>query len=59
MDTSVTLVDYVKISWFSTSISIFVGAIGAGLENEELVRESTYGYRQIKRYERTREEQGK
>lgn len=42
---------YIKIAWFAASISTVAGAIGAGLSNEKLVRESTYGYRQQQRYE--------
>ena len=30
------------------------GAIGAGLLNDELIKESTYGYRQRVRYEEQR-----
>lgn len=41
---------YIKISWFAASISTVAGAMGAGLSNEELVRESTYGYRQKQRH---------
>lgn len=53
---SVSFVNYLKIAWFCSSISIVVGAIGAGLKNEELVRNSTYGYRQYKRYEKYQDE---
>ncbi|MYL34738.1 5,10-methylene-tetrahydrofolate dehydrogenase [Pontibacillus yanchengensis] len=45
------VLDYLRLSWLSTSISTIAGAIGAGLENEELVRNITYGYRQKRRYQ--------
>lgn len=51
LDATPTIVNYFKIAWFAASLSIVAGAIGAGLANEELVRNSTYGYRQRKRYE--------
>ncbi|MBA9941182.1 5,10-methylene-tetrahydrofolate dehydrogenase [Ralstonia insidiosa] len=42
---------YLSIPWFAASISTVAGAIGAGLLNDELIKESTYGYRQRVRYE--------
>ena len=42
---------YLSIPWFAASISTVAGAIGAGLLNDELIKESTYGYRQRIRYE--------
>lgn len=43
---------YLSIPWFATSISTVAGAIGAGLLNDKLIKESTYGYRQQVRYEK-------
>ena len=43
---------YLSIPWFATSISTVAGAIGAGLLNDQLIKESTYGYRQKVRYEK-------
>lgn len=43
-------VHYARVAWIEASISIIVSAMGAGLENDELVRDVTYGYRQNKRY---------
>lgn len=37
---------YLSIAWLAASLSTIAGAIGAGMRNEELVRESTYGSRQ-------------
>ncbi len=47
----VTIGDYLRVAWVISSLSTIVSAIGAGLENEELVQDITYGYRQIHRYE--------
>lgn len=46
INTEVEVVNYLKLVWLITSASTIAGAIGAGLENAELVRKSTYGYRQ-------------
>lgn len=43
--------NYMRLAWLSSSISTIAGAIGAGLENEALVRDITYGYRQKRRYQ--------
>ncbi|HLR60384.1 MAG TPA: 5,10-methylene-tetrahydrofolate dehydrogenase [Pseudogracilibacillus sp.] len=50
MSTSASLIIYLKIAWFAASLSTMTGAIGVGLENENTVRDSTYGYRQRSRY---------
>ncbi len=50
LDQSATLMNYLKIAWFAASLSTMTGAIGVGLENENTVRDSTYGYRQRSRY---------
>ncbi|NWO13955.1 MAG: hypothetical protein HLX49_10050, partial [Virgibacillus sp.] len=39
-----------RLSWLGTSVAILAGAIGAGVENPELVRNIAYGYRQKQRY---------
>lgn len=44
---------YFELAWFAASLSTVAGAIGAGIEDRDLIRESTYGYRQRFRYERT------
>lgn len=58
----VTLLDYIKLAWLVTSAATVAGAIGAGLENEESVKQVTYGYRQYvrsKEIERLEAEQEK
>lgn len=50
LDTTASFIHYLKIAWFASSLSIVAGAIGAGLVDEELLRDSTYGYRQRSRY---------
>ncbi|GAA0440798.1 hypothetical protein GCM10008983_17340 [Lentibacillus halophilus] len=50
-ETTAGVTEYLRIAWFASSISTVAGAIGAGLENEELVLSTTYGYRQNRRYQ--------
>ncbi|QDP41968.1 hypothetical protein [Radiobacillus deserti] len=47
---TITLKNYLELIWLVTSVATLGGAIGAGLENDELVSSATYGYRQQKRY---------
>ncbi|MFC5713693.1 hypothetical protein ACFPU1_12955 [Thalassorhabdus alkalitolerans] len=47
----VSFADYVSLAWLTTSIATVVGAVGAGLESEETVLKTTYGYRQRRRKE--------
>ncbi|MGM8213258.1 5,10-methylene-tetrahydrofolate dehydrogenase [Virgibacillus sp. W0430] len=50
LDNGTSITQYMRIAWFATSISTFASAIGAGLEDEERIRETTYGYRQYWRF---------
>jgi hypothetical protein len=44
-----TWTDYVDIVWFTASASMVGGALGAGLEDDSVVRLATYGARQRQR----------
>ncbi|WP_407272959.1 hypothetical protein [Radiobacillus sp. PE A8.2] len=52
----VTLENYIHLTWLVTSFATLGGAIGAGLEDDELVSKATYSYRQHKRYEESKQE---
>lgn len=56
-DKAVGPLNYLKLAWLVTSVATFAGAIGAGLENPEGVRRSTYSYRQYSRYEEIKEKE--
>ncbi|WP_010529232.1 hypothetical protein [Lentibacillus jeotgali] len=49
LNESVSFWNYTKLAWLATSIATFAGSIGVGLENEEMVRNIMYGYRQSQR----------
>lgn len=56
---SPSVLDYLQLAWMTASVGTVTGAVGVGLENEENVRNTTYGYRQRSRYdalEQAREE---
>lgn len=50
LDGSVDLKNFIDLAWLATSVATLAGSIGAGVENEELVRNVAYGYRQNRRY---------
>lgn len=43
--------DYVFLAWITSSLAVVAGSLGSGLEDEETVRDATYGYRQRRRSE--------
>ena len=43
--------EYVTLAWLGTSLATVAGALGASLEEEEKVREASYGNRQRRRHE--------
>lgn len=54
---AVTPMSYVRIAWVTSSVATIAGAIGAGLEKTEAVRNATFGWRQIARWKAHDQEQ--
>lgn len=50
IETPVMPISYVRIAWVTSSVATIAGAIGAGLEDTEAVRNATFGWRQINRW---------
>ncbi|WP_152657128.1 hypothetical protein [Oceanobacillus sp. CFH 90083] len=49
------LSNYFYIAWIAASVATVIGALGTALEDEDVVLNATYGYRQRKRQEQLRE----
>lgn len=45
------LINYFYIAWIAASVSTVIGALGTALEDEDVVLNATYGYRQRQRHE--------
>lgn len=41
---------YLRLAWLTASLALLVGAVGATIEKEEVIRSATYSYRQRNRY---------
>lgn len=57
----VSILDYARLVWLTSSVGIVAGALGSSLESEESVRRATYSGREAERHARAREreEQGR
>lgn len=49
----INVVFYLEVAWFATALSTVAGAIGTSTQDTDLIRESTYGYRQRFRYKQS------
>ncbi len=59
--TEVNTMSYLRVAWVTASLATIVGAIGAGLEESEAVRNATFGWRQHNRWlqhDEQRQEEG-
>lgn len=52
---SAEIADYIKLAWLVSSAATLAGSIGAGLEEEDAVKKSAYGYRQYTRSKELKE----
>jgi uncharacterized membrane protein YidH (DUF202 family) len=48
--------DYLTLAWLSTSLGTVAGALGSSFDNEQAVRQATYGRRQRERQARSKAE---
>lgn len=55
-DANFTVMNYINLIWFTTSLGILAGALGSTAESEEKVRNVTYSYRQNYRYNQLQED---
>lgn len=55
-DEDFTVMNYINLIWFTTSLGIMAGALGSTAESEEKIRSVTYSYRQLYRYQELQKE---
>ena len=55
-DENFTIMNYINLIWFTTSLGILAGALGSTAESEDKIRNVTYSYRQRYRYNKLQEE---
>ncbi|CEA01718.1 hypothetical protein BN1048_01466 [Jeotgalicoccus saudimassiliensis] len=55
-DEDFTVMNYINLIWFTTSLGILAGALGSTAESEEKIRSVTYSYRQLYRYQELQKE---
>lgn len=51
-----TVMNYINLIWFTTSLGMLAGALGSTAESEDKIRNVTYSYRQSYRYNKLQEE---
>ncbi len=52
---AVNISSYAYTTWIATSLSTIIGALGSSVNNEDVLLNSTYGYRQQQRQQTTKE----
>lgn len=55
-DEDFTIMNYINLIWFTTSLGMLAGALGSTAESEEKIRNVTYSYRQGYRYRQLQED---
>lgn len=51
LEMPVNALNYVTATWVTTSVATLAGALGAGLEDTERVRQATFSWRMLRRFE--------